>query len=210
MDQQTPSENPYSSPNPGATPAQEGRITGAVWENDRVTIEYERVLEDHVIVEWFRMQHHRSRGKEILRLAFIVSGALMVLWLFSQMAGGLNPTVLVVVVGYFAFMVWALSRRRRLHMVRRVLKRLLTNDAQEYLTTLRVVFSQDGFDCVSQWERRLRRWSAVERLISLGDHFLFVHGGVVTLVIPKRVFAHSGETERFLDWIRAQVPVDVV
>jgi hypothetical protein len=47
----------------------------------------------------------------------------------------------------------------------------------------------------------------VGRLIELGDFYLFVHGGVVTLVIPKRAFAGPDERQRFLDWIRAYIPV---
>ena len=205
MEQHSLSENPYSSPNVRSTE----HVNGAVWEDERVTVEFERVLEDYVIAEWFRMQHHRSRGREVLRLVIIAALTVLALWLLSQITGGLNAPIIVVAVIYFAYLVWAVSLPRRLHMVRRILSRWIASDAHEYLTSVRVTFGADGFESTSQWERRFRQWSAAGRLVELGDCYLLVRGGVVTLLLPKRAFADVEETERFLKWIGRHVPVNV-
>lgn len=210
MDKPSSAENPYSSPNSATALLQTGHVVGAVWEDDRVTIEFERTVEDYAIVEWFRMQHRRTGLAGWFRVILVaVALAFMLLMALSLSKGSLDIGMLGVAVVYFALVGFILSKRGRIRIVRRALKRIVTSDAHEYLIPLRVTFNQEGFDCACQWERRLRRWSAVERLIAIGDYFLLVHGGVVTLVIPKRVFANSDEAERFLEWIRAHVPVNV-
>jgi len=201
------SENPYSSPNSLPTPAQVDRASGAVWEEDRVTIEFEWTVEDYVIAEWFRMQHRHTGATGFLRFLVAVTCALVLLLALAFSTGSLDAGMLVISIFCIAFVGFVLSKRGRIRIVRRALSRIVTSDAHEYLIPVRILFNQDGFDASSQWERRLRRWSAVGRLVSIGDYFLLVHGGVVTLVIPKRAFAGPDEAERFLEWIRAYVPV---
>jgi hypothetical protein len=152
------------------------------------------------------MQRSRSTGAGCLVKIILVVSILMLFTLLFLAQGSLSLGVLVFTAIYVAFLAWFLSMPGRIRMIRRVLHRVITSDAHEYLTPLRVTFDREGFDCVSHWERRLRRWSAVERLVPLGDHFLLVHGGVVTLVIPKRVFAGPEETERFLAMVQAHLP----
>lgn len=205
MEPHTPSENPYSSPSPESI---DGQPFEVVWDDDQVTLEFERIVDDYAVVESFRLQQNQNGVGGCAKVLLLgTGGAIVLLIALSLSKGTLNGTMVAVALVYFLLVVLILSKRGRIRIVRRALNRIVGRDAHEYLTPLKVTFNHDGFDCASQWERRLRPWSSIERLVEIGDHYLLVHGGVVTLVIPKRVFTSLEEAQRFLEWTRRHVPI---
>ena len=205
MEPHTPAENPYSSPSPEPITEQ---ALGVVWNDDQVTLEFERTVDDYAVVESFRLQQNQNGVGGCAKVLLLgTGGAIVLLIALSLSKGTLDGVMVTVALVYFFLVVLILSKRGRIRIVRRALNRIVGRDAHEYLTPLKVTFNRDGFDCASQWERRLRPWSSIERLIEIGDHYLLVHGGVVTLVIPQRVFKTVEETQRFLEWIRRHVPI---
>ncbi len=200
-----PYENPYSSPSPESIADQS---LGVAWDDDRVTLEFERTVDDYAVVESFRLQQNQNGVGGCAKVLLLATGGAIVLLIaLSLSKGKLDAVMVVVALIYFFLVALILSKRGRIRIVRRSLNRIVGKDAHEYLTPLRVTFNHDGFDCASQWERRLRPWPSIERLIEMGDHYLLVHGGVVTLIIPKRVFTTGEEAQRFLEWTRLYVPV---
>ncbi len=207
MDSHSLPENPYSSPNP--TAAAIGQTPGAIWGPDQVVIQFEPAVEDYVATEVYRMRQNlfpgRARMFWLYVLLTMVTGVLLFAALLDgqslpvMLAGGLFAVCAVVTV--------LLSRWYRIYVLRRALRRFLTHYAHEYLTPLRVVFNQEGFECRNQHERRSRPWSAVERVVCFGDHFLFTNGGHIALNVPRRAFANDEESLKFRGAIQAYVPV---
>ncbi len=172
-------------------------------------IEFQPAVDDYVATEVFRLRQNLFPGRARLFWVYVLL-TLAVGLLFvrtSLNGGGVMLALLGVVFAACALLTVLLSRRYRIHALRKGLHRLLTHNAHEYLCPIRAIFDREGFECRSPTECRSRRWDSVERLVCFGDHFLFTNGDHITLNVPKRAFAGEEEAARFLGMIQAYIPV---
>lgn len=204
------SENPYASPtSPAGEVIEAERADGVTWEDERVLIEFTPAVDDYVEAEMYRaFIDVRERRWGAVKLLAILAGVPWLCLLFSS-----NPPRLLSEIWLWAILFPAVVLllftpwRKRRTVIASVVGPWVQSDAKEYLATVRTVFTPQGLTCGTADGYRVRYWYAIDRAVVLDEHFLFVRGKTVFLILPKRVFADPAEIERFSDWIRGFVPV---
>jgi len=209
MSPEPPAENPFASPGAGQEAVLAEAVEGATWHEDRVTVEFTPDLDDYVVSELYRAVISARHARwNLVKVALLFALVPWMCVLFSA-----NPARLIAEIWIWAilvpFILFLLAGpwRGKATILKAMLEPMVTADADEYLVASRVVFAPEGHTVVLPYGHRFRHWHAVEKVVSLPDHFLFVRGKVVALFLPKRAFAGPDEVERFATFVRQFAPV---
>ena len=168
----------------------------------------------NVYTVWSAPEQKKLRKKTFLSTLFLTLGfAILGVFISQQLSTAskqrslVDPVIIVIVVVVAATVTLITYNRVASKTKSKAIQLVEKEDNNHILSDAEMEFREDGFTHTDSKSKSIQTWQSIIKYIDVNNSFYLYINSVQAFIIPKRVFASTGDIERFHKFLEEKIPL---